>query len=242
MTAGRAQSFRTSQHLFKGQKGLEIGGPSAAFCKRGFFPIYPIVESLDNCNYSNTTAWNTVGGCDASFQFDRNRQNGRQFIGEATSLSALVSGDYDFVLSSHMLEHTANPILALTEWKRLLKSQGMLVLILPDPKYTFDHLRPITTLNHLIADFEAGVYEDDLTHLPEILELHDFRRDPDADGWESFRLRGMRNFENRCLHHHVFDEQLAKELVEYVGLTAHMIEKIAPHHILLLAQNPKCIV
>lgn len=238
MMASRAKSFQAYDHLFWGKSGIEIGGPSAVFARGGIFPVYSLVGNLDNVNFSNATAWNAdKPNSGPSFQYDKASDAGIQYIGEATSLEALATGAYDFVLSSHMLEHTANPIKALIEWKRLLKRQGVLVLIVPNKKFTFDHRRPVTTIEHLIADFEAGVEEDDLTHLSEILALHDFRREPDASNRESLNLRGMRNFENRCLHHHVFDEQLAKELVEYVGLAVHMIEKIAPHHIVLLAQK-----
>ena len=55
-----------------------------------------------------------------------------QHIVEATSLKGLPSNSCDFVLSSHMLKHTANPMLALSELRRLLVDRGILVLVLPD--------------------------------------------------------------------------------------------------------------
>lgn len=238
MFAGQATFFKPYQHLFDGKSGVEIGGPSAVFSKGGLFPVYPVVLSLDNCNYQSSTVWNVGDEQTNEFRFDPQKQSGRQFIVEATSVSALASHTYDFVLSSHMLEHTANPILALSEWMRLLKPQGALLLILPNPKHTFDHRRPVTTLEHLIGDFESGVTEEDLTHLPEILALHDFQRDPDASDPKGFELRGNRNPENRCLHHHVFDSQLATELVRHVGLKVCAVQEIAPHHIFLLGQHP----
>lgn len=237
LLASRAKSFQAHHHLFLSKSGLEIGGPSGVFTKGGIFPVYSIVGKLDNCNFSNSTAWDVGDNHGNSFRFDKAKQDGHQHIGEATSLDAIASNSYDFVLSSHMLEHTANPIQALTEWMRLLRSNGTLVLILPNKKYTFDHRRPVTSLDHLIADFKAEMKEDDLTHLPEILALHDFQRDPDAGDKESFNLRCMQNVENRCFHHHVFDSQLATELVRHVGLTVLTVEEIAPHHIVLLAQK-----
>lgn len=100
-------------------------------------------------------------------------------------------------------------------------------------------LAKMTTMEHLIADFKSGMTEDDLTHLPEILALHDFGRAPYAGDIESFKLRGMRNAENRCLHHHVFDVPLAIKLVEFIGFTVQTVEELAPHHILVLAQKSK---
>ena len=48
-------------------------------------------------------------------------------------------------------------------------------LVVPHKDKTFDHNRPVTSLNHLEEDLDNDVDEDDLTHLPEILELHDLR-------------------------------------------------------------------
>ncbi len=239
LLAGRAKSFLAYQSLFSGKTGIEIGGPSQVFSRGGIFPVYPIVGHLDNCNFGNSTVWEGDIRQGRTFRFDQNKPAGRQYILEATSMGCLNSGAYDFVLSSHVLEHVANPILALSEWKRLLANDGILVLLLPNREYTFDHRRSVTTMEHLIKDFEAGVQEDDLTHLPEILELHDLKRDPEAGNSEAFRKRSMCNVENRCLHHHVFDAGLAVMLVEYTGLKVHAVEEIYPHHILVLAQKSK---
>lgn len=237
LLASRAASFSTYQTRFVGKSGIEIGGPSQVFSKRGIFPVYPIAGNLDNCNYRSNTVWSGAAGQGESYRFDPDKPGGKQYVAEATDMCRLPSGAYDFLLSSHVLEHSANPILALSEWKRLLKDDGYLVLVLPDKRHTFDHRRPVTTLAHLIDDFNAGTGEDDLTHLPEILALHDFDRDPEAGAMEAFRSRCMQNFENRCLHQHVFDTQLAVALVEHVGLRVKSAEDLPPHHILLLAQN-----
>lgn len=232
-----ARSFPACKDLFVGKSGMEIGGPSQVFTGKGIFPVYPLAGRLDNCNFDNATVWEGRIEEGQMFRFDRQKPAGRQYVVEATAMGRFPSGAYDFVLSSHVLEHTANPILALSEWMRLLKEQGTLVLLLPHKDRTFDHRRPVTTLEHLVADFEAGVMEDDRTHLPEILALHDLGRDPEAGGPDAFRARSLRNFENRCLHHHVFDTDLAVRLVEYMGMEIQAIEEILPFHILIVART-----
>jgi len=227
----------THQDRFIGKSGIEIGGPSQAFSRRGVFPVYPMVGNLDNCNFSASTVWEGILQQGKTFVFDPKKPAGQQYLAETTALNGLPSETYDFVLSSHMLEHTANPILALLEWKRLLADGGTLVLLLPDRRYTFDHRRPVTTLAHLIDDFKAGMGEDDLTHLQEILALHDLERDPDAGNMEAFKARSLRNMENRCLHHHVFDTRLATDLLSYAGFKICAAEEMAPHHILVLASK-----
>lgn len=237
LLAGRARSFSIYKNQFIDKAGIEIGGPSQVFSKRGIFPVYPIVGNLDNCNFSITTVWEGDITQGDTYRFDKKKPAGQQYIVEASALEALSSDAYDFLLSSHMLEHAANPILALSEWYRLLKNGGTLVLILPNRKFTFDNRRPITTIEHLVSDFNAEMTEDDLTHLPEILALHDLERDPEVRDIAAFKSRAMHNFENRCLHHHVFDIQLAIKLVEFTGFTLQTFEEIAPHHLLVVAQK-----
>ena len=233
----RATSFHNVESLLRGKNGIEMGGASQVFTAKGIFPVYPIADHLDNCNYGGTTVWEGDIKDGLSFQFVDNKPAGRQFIVEATEMDCIPSASYDFVLSSHMLEHTANPILALSEWIRLLKDQGTLVLLLPHKDGTFDHRRPVTTMQHLIADFNAGMTEDDLTHMPEIMALHDLERDPEAGDLDAFKARSERNFENRCFHHHVFDARLAVGLVDHMGLQIRAVEAIRPMHILIVAQK-----
>jgi len=52
-----------------------------------------------------------------------------------------------------------------------------MLLILPDKRFTFDHKRAVTTFNDLIDDFVRDIDETDLTHLDEILSLHDLSMD-----------------------------------------------------------------
>jgi hypothetical protein len=54
-----------------------------------------------------------------------------------------------------------------------LKNNGILLFVLPQKEGTFDHKRSVTTIKHLIEDFENDIDEDYLSHLPEILKLHD---------------------------------------------------------------------
>ena len=91
----------------------------------------------------------------------------------------------------------------------MLKPGGALVLVVPARDGAFDHRRPITTMSHLVEDFQANKGEDDLTHLAEVLKLHDLSKDPGVADAGAFRERAERNPEFRSLHHHVFDMRLA---------------------------------
>jgi hypothetical protein len=233
-----ARSFRNIEPLFRDRVGLEIGGPSDIFGRRGLFPVYPIARHIDNCNFGATTVWEGSITQGATFRYDKKHAPGTQYIAEATDLSFAVAESYNFILSSHTLEHIANPLRALSEWKRVLKDDGMLALVLPHRDGTFDHRRPVTSLSHLIDDFDQNTGEDDLTHLDEILMLHDLEKDPLAGDSETFKTRGLKNIENRCLHHHVFDSQLAAQIADRAGFQILALERQPPFHIIVIARKP----
>lgn len=232
-----ARSYRPYAALFQDRIGLEIGGPSSIFARTGLFPVYPLARRIDNCNFSQRTLWQGEVQTGQTFLYDPQRPAGCQYIAEATDLSVFETASYDFVLSSHTLEHSANPLKALYEWRRVLKPEGVLVLIVPHKDGNFDHRRPVTPLAHLIDDFERGMGEDDLTHLPEILQLHDRRRDPGAGSALSFKARSERNLENRSLHHHVFDTALATAVLNHAGFQIKAVEPLRPYHILTISQS-----
>jgi SAM-dependent methyltransferase len=52
--------------------------------------------------------------------------------GDAELMASVADGTYDFVHSSHCLEHMKNPEIALNNWIRILKKGGHLVCIVPD--------------------------------------------------------------------------------------------------------------
>jgi len=218
----------------EGKAGLEIGGPSpVAFRADGAVPIYDLVGSLDNCDFSSDNAWAKHS---VEYVFSPVKAPGKTYICDGSQLTPVASASYDFVLSSHNLEHFANPMKALTEWKRVLRPGGGLVVVLPYYKDTFDHRRTPTPVAHMIEDFESNMGEDDLTHLPEVLEKHDLSRDLLAGTPEAFRLRSLDNFNNRCLHQHVFDKANSRELLEAVGFEVLSVERKYPTHLCLLAR------
>jgi len=231
------QSFSLCRSLLGEKIGLEIGGPSGICSRAGELPIYPLFQRLDNCSLSESTVGEGGLREGLNFRYDEARQPGRQYIRDAVDLHGIPSVKYDFVLSSQVLEHIANPLKAMREWLRVLKDFGTLVLIVPHKDGTFDHHRPVTPLSHLVEDYERNVGEDDSTHLSEILALHDLELDPWAGGFEDFKKRSQNNVENRCLHQHVFDTELAVAVMDHVGLRIQHVECLKPYNIIVIGQK-----
>lgn len=194
------------------KRGIEIGGPSNLFKKQ--LPVYQSIKSLDGVNYSNQTIWE--GSIQAGYNFNYiGKKRGFQFISDTTNLDQIESNKYDFLLSSNCLEHIANPFKAIAEWKRVIKNKSALILVLPNKESNFDHNRPVTTFKHLLDDYYNNVSEYDLTHLDEILSLHDLSMDLPAGDWINFKKRSLDNFNNRTLHHHVFDSCLINKMLTF---------------------------
>ena len=206
------------EEYFKNRNGLEVGGPSDFFEKRGFLPIYQQVKVLDGVNYSSSTIWTGEIDMEKGYIVEGCKV-GKQYISDAVDMSPLKGKKYDFVLSCFMIEHIANPLKAIEKWLSVLKPGGVLLIVAPNKELNFDHKRETNTFAHLLADYRSNTGEDDLTHLDEIMELHDLGQDPLAGSREQFYERSLKNHENRCLHHHIFDMKLLEEIYDFFNLT-----------------------
>jgi SAM-dependent methyltransferase len=90
---------------------------------------------------------------------------------DATDLHAFTDNQFDFLITNHVLEHIANPIKALLEWRRVVRHGGHLFTSIPKRSRTFDYYRPKTPLFHLLEDFRKDVGANDPTHIDEWNEL-----------------------------------------------------------------------
>lgn len=244
----RASTFPVARAIANAACGLEIGGPSTIYAPGGLLPIYALAGQIDNCNFATATifgnnspeprAGSSAGLSQGGFRaFNAGRTPGREFIMEGRRLTMIANEAYDFVLCSHMLEHTASPLTALAEWRRVLRHAGGIIVVLPHRDGTFDHRRPLTDIEHLVKDFDEDVGEDDTTHIAEVLELHDLALDYGVESASAFRERVRHNASNRGVHHHVFDTRLAMTVVSRAGFEVLAVEALLPYHIILMARK-----
>jgi SAM-dependent methyltransferase len=215
-------------------RGLEIGGPSRLFAAGGLVPVYPLLASVDGVQWTSDTAWHSLDP-NEGYRPD-GVQRGELHVIDGLDLHTLPDDSYDVVLSSHVLEHLANPLQAIAAWRRVTLGGGHLLIVAPHMEGTFDHRRPLTPLAHLVEDFEAGTSEDDLTHLEETLRLHDRGRDRELGDHEAWERRRRNNPATRLLHHHTFTTPSLLELLDYAGLELVAAETRFPHDIYVIGR------
>jgi SAM-dependent methyltransferase len=159
-------------------------------------------------------------------------------VGGDDLLARIADGAYDAVISSHVIEHLADPLGALAAWRRITRPGGHLLLVAPHKEGTFDHRRPTTTLAHLVEDRERATGEDDLTHLAETLELHDRTRDADPSDAETWAQQRRDNPATRLLHHHTFTTPSLLAALDHAGLELLAVQARHPHDIYVLGRWP----
>lgn len=187
--------------------GVEIGGPSPTGKT-----IYENATTLDNVIFSRDTVWSSHQSSDYHYY---NNKTGKVIVNDAVNITQVSDEVYDFCFSSHSLEHIANPLKAVQEWLRIIKPDGHIIIIVPEKSMCFDHKRSYSKFSSLLSQYEKNVGEDDLTTLPEILLNHDLRMDPPAGDLGAFTKRSLDNFNNRCLHHYVYNDELLMEICNY---------------------------
>ena len=185
--------------LILNKHGLEIGGPSYLGQN-----VYKNCASIDNV---------TLNKNDSNHNFI-NHKLGKVIISEMCNLNQIKDCEYDFIFASNVMQLTANPLKGFMEFKRILKKNGNIILILPDKNKSFYHKKNDTKFSEIQLKYVSNVQEDDLSTLGEILKYHDFQLDNTS--LENFVKKSLQNESLRELHHHVFSDLLIKEIAEYI--------------------------
>jgi SAM-dependent methyltransferase len=80
------------------------------------------------------------------------------YITAGKSLSDAIPerGVFDYIIASHVIEHVPDLVQFLKDCEALLRPSGCLVLAVPDKRFTFDVLRPLTSLGDVM---QAHLYQ-----------------------------------------------------------------------------------
>ena len=94
----------------------------------------------------------------ASHPVDIDRIEEVDFVWKGETYLALTGRPrhYDWIIASHVIEHTPDLIAFLADCDSVLKDTGVLSLVVPDKRYSFDRFRPMTGLAAVLEANEAG--------------------------------------------------------------------------------------
>jgi len=132
-------------------------------------------------------------------------------------LAPIPDASQDFVIASHVLEHLSEPIGLIAELHRVLRPGGVALILLPDRQRTEDRFRSPTSLEHLVAEYRAGVTDVSDAHLTEFLKDRGKR----LKGSPEQRRRTLDGLRKQSIHVHCWNAQeFAPVLlwgIEYLG-------------------------
>jgi SAM-dependent methyltransferase len=92
-------------------------------------------------------------------------------IDDGESLKSVANNSQDFVIANHLLEHMENPIWTLQRFLEVIKPGGMLYHAVPDKRFGFDSERQLTSIEHIIRDFQEGPSWSRQDHFREFAKL-----------------------------------------------------------------------
>jgi len=139
-----------AHHLLDGLKGVEIGG-----------------AAHNPFNIPGCLNVDMSGDMDTVF-----KRNEEILCGEKMPVDIVAPGDdlpfpdnmWDFVLSSHVLEHFFDPIKAVDEWLRVVRPEGFVYAIVPSQTALKDQgeTRPCTTVGELLGRHSGNIQPHDV--------------------------------------------------------------------------------
>ena len=104
-------------------------------------------------------------------------------------LSKFADSSQDFIIAHHVFEHFKNPLLAMQNWTRVLKTGGVIVISIPDKRFTFDKDRDLTSWDELVSDYHNNITIQDserddhehvwdqvtmLSHMSKLMDMFNF--------------------------------------------------------------------
>lgn len=130
--------------------GLEVG-PS-------YNPLLPKshgfnVETIDYADHNTLIEkYRNVPGVDVS------KIEYVDYVSDGRPMSDIIGGHrrYDFIVASHVIEHTPDFLGFLKDCEYLLKSNGCLVLALPDKRCCFDIYQRLSSIGEIIDAHRSG--------------------------------------------------------------------------------------
>ncbi|MGB3298465.1 MAG: methyltransferase domain-containing protein [Phormidesmis sp.] len=177
-------------------KGLELGpGP-----RPQVLPSHQV-----DVNYIEQSApedWERLYNDTGNYQVDPKLWS-RYQIGEACDLP-VAHNSLDFIFSSHVFEHLANPLGHLKHWGTKLKANGKVLCVVPDLAGCKDYVYRPSPMREILDEQASGDMEPTLEHYARWAK---YRR-PGKDPEEFYKAK-------RSIHVHYYTDWNIKEVLQY---------------------------
>jgi SAM-dependent methyltransferase len=165
------------------------------------------------------------------------------YVTDGFTLEAIGDASQDFVIANHVLEHSPDPIHALRNWLRVLKRGGILYAAVPIAERCFDRGRELTSLQHLIEDFEVArrdgaeaLHQRNRAHYEEWVAIGDanVRREEGRRILADYEYPTQVEWamENRVeIHFHTFTPESYATLLRHVGTMPDVRAQLESVHV-----------
>jgi len=138
------------KHVDPKGKGLEIGA--------GYSPSAPKSTGFDVETLDHLGREELVRKYSGHQNVDTGKIEEVDYVWNGEPYSELTGKKdyYDWVIASHLVEHTPDLIGFLLNCDEVMKDTGVISLVVPDKRYCFDHFRPITSIAAIIDSYLQG--------------------------------------------------------------------------------------
>ena len=143
-------------------------------------------------------------------------------IDDGETLATIPDESQAYIIANHFLEHCEDPIGTIGDHLRKLQPGGVLLYTVPDKRFTFDFRRPVTPLEHMVADNEQGPERSRSQHYGEWTRLTpDQPSEDQREGFEAWAAEHARELEAEAasIHMHVWSQ------AEFLQLILHCRER-----------------
>lgn len=176
-------------------KGVEVGPGS----KPQILPsLHTEVRYVEQ---ATPDQWQQLYGVDTKAPVDKDLWK-LYVVGNADNISATTSS-LDFIFSSHVIEHLANPLGHLAYWATLLKPGGVVVGVIPDRSGCKDYVFSPSTVEELEAEYRQGNMTPSLEH---------YQR------WAKYRMINIEPIDvfksGRSIHVHFYTPKSMNDILE----------------------------
>ena len=140
----------------------------------------------------------------------------------AVTLEGHAPESLDFIFSNHVFEHLQNPIQVFRNWLAALKPGGLILAVIPDPRYTFDARQPLTSVHDALREEAAGGHDIPFEKYERWCRYTEPRRTPQSLIETDYSIH-VNFFTPQGLH-------LVAELLKARGLIDHVYMTTATNH------------